>query len=78
MFEAEVGLFSEHSAALHFRNPLGWGFLLMWVCVCVFFFYSALGGPRLMGQLSAPCSPAHRAFDSPLKGARSCSHTRCI
>lgn len=30
-------------------------------------FYSALGWPRLMGQLSALCSLAHKAFDSPLK-----------
>lgn len=38
-------------------------------------FYSALGGPCLMGQLSALCSPAHKAFDSPLKDTHCYSHT---
>ncbi len=37
-------------------------------------FYSALGGPRLMGQLSALCSPAHKAFDSPLKDTHTCAY----
>lgn len=60
VFVAEVGLLDVHSAALHSRNSLHWGFSDVDV------FYSALGGPRLMGQLSALCSPAHKAFDSPL------------
>lgn len=30
-------------------------------------FYSALGWPRLIGQLSALCSLAHKGFDSPLE-----------
>lgn len=39
-------------------------------------FYSALGGPCLMGQLSALCSSAHKVFDSPLKETHTytCTH----
>lgn len=37
-------------------------------------FYSALGGPRLMGQLSALCSSAHKAFDSPLEETHTCAY----
>ena len=38
-------------------------------------FHSALGGPCLMGQLSALCSPAHKVLDSPLKDTHTHTHT---